>query len=1076
MFAKSLLKVAVIIMFASLALLPAITASADPGVNGNNISPAMGVDGSPEWQAMMEALDAQWQADLAAAIQQGVIKGDLSAKTLGAAPSPAGAASTSSANYMCFPTCSETDGRFLALAGSGLSTLAGDTISLELAAPRTATTLEIGIFDGDTGGLWDVGTLPMEYTLYADPAADGSGTVVMGQWLGNVMPNNAWYTIAITNLPGAQAPGGHYFYTLRVRNPNPSVNGQNSFKVRTDGVVTMKPQAFAFIAAMGSLADAKIIYPKYPTLTPTTYDGTFDFYVYVPASTRSFIAWDGDLDFGSYDLVDKDTDDPDTPNAPFLPAWAGGTAAVPEGVAVGYSNGATGLPADDAKSQSIFKRSPSVIYEVIAPNGNHYLNNNPSGNLEWEQFRIDTAAFDRNLMDYHADSLPAGIYRVHLSGVDLSNLNAWRFDYDVPGVDANGNPCTPLHPYLVGDYVWYDLNGDGLQNECPCAGIGGVVINLVNGNGEVLATTTTDANGQYTFGVEPRTYTVQVAPANFNPGGALESLFPTVDYTADGNGDNQRTQTVGNANVLTYDFGYKAKSGILGDTVWYDANSNGLQDAGEPGLNGVTVYLAGDMDNDGIAEIKLTATTTTTAGLRGQYLFDNLPVGSFTVTVDPSTLPGGTTQTYDLDGTLDNKTTVKLGASEKRTDLDFGYTGTHPIGNTVWIDGTLGTDDGTHGTGPGANAFKTIQYAINNTRVVNGYTIIVAAGTYTPAGGRLIINKSITLQADPAATTKPKIITNYMGWSDCAIQIAANNVVLDGFEIDNSAADTSHLKGYIVGDYGGAKNGWTVRNCDIHNGRNCIRPIGNNVTIEYNDLRETESDLINAEYGNCFGLKVSHNWLHSHHADLGGKPAGLTYNVSSTAGADVEVTYNYVWACRTFIDFQHNGGLGPVNHILVAHNTVDYWIGDLMNPVGGENAEQMSIAWWTSGANKWNGPNFEIRDNLFTRQRWYAVVDTDTNLQGQLTLRKNMFWQSYLRNSWYPTNAYPNEWPGPRGAVGWDNMGPGNEFVMNECLTADPLYAATGTAPDEYYALKCGSPAWGTATDGTNIGAWQEPL
>jgi len=49
----------------------------------------------------------------------------------------------------------------------------------------------------------------------------------------------------------------------------------------------------------------------------------------------------------------------------------------------------------------------------------------------------------------------------------------------------------------------------------------------------------------------------------------------------------------------------------------------------------------------------------------------------------------------------------------------------------IWyVDGTSGTDDGTHGTRPGADAFKTIQYAINDSRVVDGDTINVAAGTY----------------------------------------------------------------------------------------------------------------------------------------------------------------------------------------------------------------------------------------------------------------------------------------------------------------------------------------------------------
>jgi parallel beta-helix repeat protein len=47
-----------------------------------------------------------------------------------------------------------------------------------------------------------------------------------------------------------------------------------------------------------------------------------------------------------------------------------------------------------------------------------------------------------------------------------------------------------------------------------------------------------------------------------------------------------------------------------------------------------------------------------------------------------------------------------------------------------YVDGALGTDDETHGTGPGAGAFKTIQYAINDTRVSTGDTIIVAADTY----------------------------------------------------------------------------------------------------------------------------------------------------------------------------------------------------------------------------------------------------------------------------------------------------------------------------------------------------------
>jgi hypothetical protein len=64
-------------------------------------------------------------------------------------------------DYSCLPSCAEADGRFLSLAGANLQTLAGDQISLELIAPSATTELELGIFDGETGGLWDTGAVSL---------------------------------------------------------------------------------------------------------------------------------------------------------------------------------------------------------------------------------------------------------------------------------------------------------------------------------------------------------------------------------------------------------------------------------------------------------------------------------------------------------------------------------------------------------------------------------------------------------------------------------------------------------------------------------------------------------------------------------------------------------------------------------------------------------------------------------------------------------------------------------------------------------------------------------------------------
>jgi hypothetical protein len=80
-------------------------------------------------------------------------------------------------------------------------------------------------------------------------------------------------------------------------------------------------------------------------------------------------------------------------------------------------------------------------------------------------------------------------------------------------------PTTPPPPlFCIGDRVWYDANGDGCQDDGEM-GAAGVEVNLWMGCPpvEVIATTTTDADGLYEFcGLEPGDYTVQfVAPEGY---------------------------------------------------------------------------------------------------------------------------------------------------------------------------------------------------------------------------------------------------------------------------------------------------------------------------------------------------------------------------------------------------------------------------------------------------------------------------------------------------------------------------------------------------------------------------------
>ena len=61
----------------------------------------------------------------------------------------------------------------------------------------------------------------------------------------------------------------------------------------------------------------------------------------------------------------------------------------------------------------------------------------------------------------------------------------------------------------------------------------------------------------------------------------------------------------------------------LGDFVWEDLNENGIQDAGEPGLEGVSVTLSGS-DVDGNAVLLTTSTNAV-----GAYVFDGLTAGMY---------------------------------------------------------------------------------------------------------------------------------------------------------------------------------------------------------------------------------------------------------------------------------------------------------------------------------------------------------------------------------------------------------------------------------------------------------------
>lgn len=112
-------------------------------------------------------------------------------------------------------------------------------------------------------------------------------------------------------------------------------------------------------------------------------------------------------------------------------------------------------------------------------------------------------------------------------------------------------------------------------------------------------------------------------------------------------------------------FGLGVKAS-LGGKIWNDANKNGIQDAGEPALEGVLVEVTADVDGDGVPDVRMSRKTDAS----GSYLFQTLLPATYTILTDVSQLD----PTYDLDGIqTPNKIVKSLKAGKPERAADFGY-------------------------------------------------------------------------------------------------------------------------------------------------------------------------------------------------------------------------------------------------------------------------------------------------------------------------------------------------------------------------------------------------------------------
>jgi hypothetical protein len=289
----------------------------------------------------------------------------------------------------------------------------------------------------------------------------------------------------------------------------------------------------------------------------------------------------------------------------------------------------------------------------------------------------------------------------------------------VPGLRSNETLLTIDFGFVntldVGDFVWLDQNGDGLQGTVDVEpGLANVTVELRAAiGGAVLATTATNGTGFYVFSatrvptmlpLAEHVLSISLAQA------ALQQLHPTASLAAGGAARDSNGLVVAAASEARFntpnfgavdnniDFGFRPRI-YVGDRVWFDRNFDGLQTPGEPGIGGVPVFLFD------VFGIQLSATLTDAAGA---YYFDSsttrvVAAARFTVsvstevaalaTMQPTLADVGADDELDSDGRF----VVSAAASQATFSTmawgfnmtfagDFGFVPQFSVGGRVWLD------------------------------------------------------------------------------------------------------------------------------------------------------------------------------------------------------------------------------------------------------------------------------------------------------------------------------------------------------------------------------------------------------
>ena len=247
-----------------------------------------------------------------------------------------------------------------------------------------------------------------------------------------------------------------------------------------------------------------------------------------------------------------------------------------------------------------------------------------------------------------------------------------------------------LYPTLanLGDKVWFDVNGNGIQESNETKGVPNVTVKLYSEANKLIGTTQTTTTGQYLFSnlIPGNYYVLFEVPNNYK--------VSPLKQGSNSSNDSDANPKTGKTAVFTLfagrdekriDMGLYQERTKIGDRVFYDMNKNGVQDKGENGVGNVVVKLFDAKTSELVAQTKTSAL--------GIYLFEDLLAGEYYIEF---VVPAGYTITDSGKGTNENDSnpdkngrtenfTIVAGTQDSTIDMGI-YQNLVSYGDRVFLD------------------------------------------------------------------------------------------------------------------------------------------------------------------------------------------------------------------------------------------------------------------------------------------------------------------------------------------------------------------------------------------------------